>query len=134
VAYSRNKLQEKVVICIYQYLFYYKAEIKPSISEIIESVFECTVKECDPFVKKVFKDSIKFADDSVRDISAYLNDWTFDRLNLLEQAILLSAYTQFKYMKQPKQVVINVAVELSKKYCDETSYKFVNGVLDNCLC
>lgn len=134
VAYSRNKLQEKTVICIYQYLFYYKAEIKPSIGEIIESVFDCTVKECDPFVKKVFKDSIKFADESVKEISKYLNDWTFDRLNLLEQAILLSAYTQFKYMKQPKQVVINVAIELTKKYCDEASYKFVNGVLDNCLC
>lgn len=134
MAYSRNKLQEKVVICIYQYLFYYQAELKPSISEIIESVFDCSVKECDPFVKKVFKDTIKYADESVKDISAYLNDWTFDRLNLLEQAILLSAYTQFKYMKQPKQVVINVAVELAKKYCDETSYKFVNGVLDNCLC
>ena len=134
MAYSRNKLQEKVVICIYQYLFYYQAELKPSISEIIESVFDCSVKECDPFVKKVFKDTIKYADESVKDISTYLNDWTFDRLNLLEQAILLSAYTQFKYMKQPKQVVINVAVELAKKYCDETSYKFVNGVLDNCLC
>lgn len=134
VAYSRNKLQEKTVICIYQYLFYYKAEIKPSIGEIIESVFDCTVKECDPFVKKVFKDSIKFADESVKEISKYLNDWTFDRLNLLEQAILLSAYTQFKYMKQPKQVVINVAIELTKKYCDESSYKFINGVLDNCLC
>ena len=134
MAYSRNKLQEKVVICIYQYLFYYQSDIKPSISEIIESVFECSVKECDPFVKKVFKDTIKYADESVKDISAYLTDWTFDRLNLLEQAILLSAYTQFKYMKQPKQVVINVAVELTKKYCDETSYKFVNGVLDNCLC
>ena len=134
MAYSRNKLQEKVVICIYQYLFYYQAKLKPSISEIIESVFDCSVKECDPFVKKVFKDTIKYADESVKDISTYLNDWTFDRLNLLEQAILLSAYTQFKYMKQPKQVVINVAVELAKKYCDETSYKFVNGVLDNCLC
>lgn len=134
VAYSRNKLQDKVVICIYQYLFYYQAEIKPSISEIIENVLECTVKECDPFVKKLFKETIKNADESVKDISKYLTDWTFDRLNLLEQAILLSAYTQFKYMKQPKQVVINVAVELTKKYCDETSYKFVNGVLDNCLC
>ena len=134
MAYSRNKLQEKVVICIYQYLFYYQAELKPSISEIIESVFDCSVKECDPFVKKVFKDTIKYADESVKDLSTYLNDWTFDRLNLLEQAILLSAYTQFKYMKQPKQVVINVAVELAKKYCDESSYKFVNGVLDNCLC
>lgn len=134
MAYSRNKLQELTVFCIYQYLFYYSSESKPSIGEIIESVFDCSVKECDPFVKKVFKDSIKYADESIKDISKYLNEWTFDRLNLLEQAILLSSYTQFKYMQQPKQVAINVAVELAKKYCDETSYKFINGVLDNCLC
>jgi N utilization substance protein B len=134
MAYSRNKLQELTVFCIYQYLFYYNSDTKPSIGEIIESVFDCSVKECDPFVKKLFKESIKNADESIKEISKYLNEWTFDRLNLLEQAILLSAYTQFKYMKQPKQVVINVAVELAKKYCDETSYKFINGVLDNRLC
>ncbi len=134
VAYSRNKLQELTMFCIYQYLFYYSSEDKPSISEIIESVFDCDVKNCDPFVKKLFKDSIKYADSSIKDISMCLNEWSFDRLNLLEQAILLSAYTQFKYMEQPKQVVINVAVELAKKYCDDSSYKFINGVLDNCLC
>jgi len=134
MAHSRNKLQELTVFCIYQYLFYYNSENKPSISEIIESVFDCSVKECDPFVKKLFKESIKNADESIKEISKHLTDWTFDRLNLLEQAILLSAYTQFKYMEQPKQVAINVAVELAKKYCDETSYKFINGVLDNCLC
>ena len=67
-------------------------------------------------------------------ISAYLKDWTFERLNYLEQAILLSAYTQNKYMEQPKIIAINVAVDLAKKYCDDNSYKFINGVLDNCLC
>ena len=134
MAYSRNKLQELTVFCIYQYLFYYGSDIKPSVSEIIESVFDCSVKECDAFAKKLFKESIKNADESIKQISTHLNEWTFDRLNLLEQAILLSAYTQFKYMKQPKQVVINVGIELSKKYCDEASYKFINGVLDNCLC
>ena len=134
MAYSRNKLKELSVFCIYQYLFYYNSDVKPSIGDIIESVFDCSVKECDPFVKKLFKDSIKYANESIGEISKYLTDWTFDRLNLLEQAILLSAYTQFKYMEQPKQVVINVAVELAKKFCDETSYKFINGVLDNCLC
>lgn len=134
MAYSRNKLQEKVVICIYQYLFYYSSSMKASISDIIESVMGCSVKECDPFVKSVFKNTIKYADESVKDISTYLNDWTFDRLGLLDQAILLSSYTQYKYMKQPKQIAINVGVELAKKYCDDSSYKFINGVLDNCLC
>ena len=131
---SRYKIQELTVFALYQYLFYYEYQERPSLKEIIESVFECSAKECDPFAKELIKIAIKNADSSVQDISKYLKDWTFDRLNYLEQAILLSAYTQVKYMEQPKTIAINVAVDLAKKYCDENAYKFINGVLDNCLC
>ncbi len=30
----------------------------------------------------------------------------------------------------PKAVVINEAITLAKKYCDDNSYKLLNGVLD----
>ncbi len=131
---SRNKIQELVVFALYQYLFYYSYDKRPSLKEIIESVFECKSSECDEFAKELIKSAIKNADTSIKDISAYLNDWTFDRLNYIEQAILLSSYTQFKYLNQPKTIAINVAIDLAKKYCDDNSYKFINGVLDNCLC
>lgn len=134
MAISRNKIQELVVFALYQYLLYYNYENRPSLKEIIESVFECSSKECDSFAKDLIKLSIKNADDSIREISLYLKDWSFDRLNYIEQSILLSAYTQYKYMEQPKKIAINVAVDLAKKYCDDNSYKFINGVLDNCLC
>ena len=134
MAISRSKLQELSVFAIYQYLFYYEFEQRPSLKEIIENVFGCPSKECDEFAKELIKCAIKNADASVKDISAYLKDWKFERLNYVEQAILLSAYTQNKYMNQPKQIAINVAVDLAKKYGDENSYKFINGVLDNCLC
>lgn len=131
---SRSKIQELVVFALYQYLLYYSYESRPSLKEVIESVFNCPSKECDPFAKDLIKLSIKNADESIKNISACLKDWTFDRLNYIEQAILLSAYTQYKYMEQPKKIAINVAVDLAKKYCDDNSYKFINGVLDNCLC
>ena len=131
---SRNKIQELVVFALYQYLFYYSFDKRPTLKEIIESVFECKSSECDEFAKDLIKSAIKNADSSIKDISAYLNDWTFDRLNYIEQAILLSSYTQFKYLNQPKTIAINVAIDLAKKYCDDNSYKFINGVLDNCLC
>ena len=134
MAMSRNKVQELSVFAIYQYLFYYEFEERPSLKEIIETVFNCPSKECDAFAKDLIKAAIKNADSSIKDISAYLKDWTFERLNYVEQAILLSAYTQNKYLSQPKQVAINVAVDLAKKYADDNSYKFINGVLDNCLC
>ena len=131
---SRNKIQELSVFALYQYLFYYSYEDRPSLKEIIESVFDCPAKECDEFAKNLIKLAIKNASSSIETISSFLKDWTFERLNYLEQAILLSAYTQFKYMDQPKTIAINVAVDLAKKYCDDNSYKFINGVLDNCLC
>jgi len=131
--YSRNKLQELTMLCIYQYLFYYNDQNRPSLGEIIKGVTDLEVSELDPFASKLIKITIENADSSVKTISGHLTDWKFDRLNLVEQAILLTSYSQFKYMEQPKQVVINVAIELAKKYCDDNSYKFINGVLDKCL-
>ena len=131
---SRNKVQELSVFALYQYLFYYSYEDRPSLKEIIENVFECSSKDCDAFAKELIKTAIKNADESIKNISVYLKDWKFERLNIMEQAILLSAYTQYKYMEQPKTIAINIAVEMAKKYCDDNSYKFINGVLDNCLC
>ena len=134
MALSRNKIQELAVFALYQYLLYYNYESRPSLKEIIEGVFECSSKEVDAFAKDLIKTAIKNADDSIKDISLYLKDWSFDRLSYMEQSILLSAYTQNKYMEQHKKIAINVAVDLAKKYCDDNSYKFINGVLDNCLC
>ena len=31
----------------------------------------------------------------------------------------------------PKAIVIDEAVTLAKKYCDEETYKLINGVLDH---
>ena len=49
---SRNKVQELCVFALYQYLFYYSYEQRPSLKEIIESVFGCSSKECDAFAKE----------------------------------------------------------------------------------
>ena len=57
-------------------------------------------------------------------------DWTFDRLSLLEQSILLISYQELKQVKTARAVVINEAITLAKEYCDDSSYKLINGVLD----
>ena len=64
-----------------------------------------------------------------------MRKWTFDRLNLLEQALLLLAYCQSYYSveKTDKAIIINVSVELAKKYLSDNDYKFVNAILDKVL-
>ena len=128
---SRNQMQGKLMVCIYQYLFYLNLEQKPDISSIIESTFEQPVAECDKFARSVIVNSIKNAQEAVDTITPLLNKWKFERLGLVEQAILIQAYTEIKYCNMPKPVVIDVAVKLCLKYANEDSYKFINAVLQN---
>ena len=128
--YTRNQIQNLIMVCIYQYLFYLNLEQKPDISSIIESTFEQPVAECDKFARCVIVNSIKNAQEAVDTITPLLNKWKFERLGLVEQAILIQAYTEIKYCNMPKPVVIDVAVKLCLKYANEDSYKFINGVLE----
>ena len=59
--------------------------------------------------------------------------WSFDRLNLVEQSILIMSYTHKQTQDVDKSIVINVAVKLAKKFLDKDDYKFVNGILDKVL-
>ncbi|MDY4788737.1 MAG: transcription antitermination factor NusB [Bacilli bacterium] len=127
---TRNQLQTKAMICIYQYLFYLRAGIKPEIKDIIEGAFDGEKVKIDPFIKEVVVLSIKKMPEIVENISPLLNKWTFDRLGLIEQAILSLGYLEIKYLNIPKEVAIDIAVKLAVKYADDKSYKFINAVLE----
>ena len=59
--------------------------------------------------------------------------WTFTRLSVMERAILLIATCELLESELPKTIVINVAVINAKKFCDDDSYKFINGVLSQVI-
>ena len=63
-------------------------------------------------------------------IEQYLNKWSFDRLNLVDQSIMLVALSELQLNLNDKAVVINEALQLSKKYSDPDNYRYINGVLD----
>ena len=52
------------------------------------------------------------------------------RLGYVEQAILLMACCGIDLEIVPKPIVVDEAVTLAKKYCDEPAYRLINGVLD----
>ena len=55
--------------------------------------------------------------------------WKIERVSKIDLSILKLAIYEIKYKELPFKVVINEAVELAKKYGEETSPKFVNGIL-----
>ena len=63
-------------------------------------------------------------------ISSNLKEkWTMERISKINRAILKLAIFELIYAKLPFKVVINEAVELAKKYGDDSSKSFVNGIL-----
>lgn len=64
-------------------------------------------------------------------IRAQLENWDFSRLNKVDLAILrMSAYCLLFQPDIPPTVTIDEAVDISKSFGTEDSYRFVNGVLD----
>lgn len=64
-------------------------------------------------------------------IGKHAENWKFDRLAAIDRAILRLAVYELRVRETPTKVVLNEAVELAKKFSNEESGAFVNGVLDS---
>lgn len=66
-------------------------------------------------------------------LSENLVNWTLDRLSYVDRAILMAAISEMLINENPKEVVINEYLEITKEYAmvvDEKQVKFNNRVLD----
>lgn len=58
-----------------------------------------------------------------------MTDWQLNRLPRIDQDILRMALAEIAYLGTPEKVAINEAIEIAKRYSDEDSHRFINGVL-----
>ena len=63
-------------------------------------------------------------------INSYLKEWNLDEIGNIERAILRLGTYEILHSELDDAVIINEAIELAKKLCNDTSPKFINGVLD----
>jgi len=63
------------------------------------------------------------------EIASCLRGWTISRLSRVDLAILRLAVFEMKHTDLPAAIAINEAVELTRKYSQEESCSFINGVL-----
>lgn len=56
--------------------------------------------------------------------------WSIERLTLTDKTMLRLGLFEIKYFDEtPDRVALNEIIEIAKKYSDETSAKFINGLL-----
>lgn len=124
VRMNRHQLRELAMTCLYQ-SFLLNKDIKQVVYDNSEN------NEIDPFLYTVTIDAMKYKDDYIEKINKSLrDDWQFHRLGYVEQAILMMACCEIDLETAQKPIVIDEAVMLAKKYCDDDTYKLINGVLD----
>lgn len=59
--------------------------------------------------------------------------WDISRISKINITLLKLATYEIMYTELPYKVVVNEAVEIAKKYGDDTSPAFINGVLANII-
>ena len=136
MALSRNQTHLVIMTVIYNELVDYSfsdgSNFSRSVEEMIcDMVGETDYNAIDPFIKDMVMVSLQKYGEIVTAYTPYLRNWKWERLPLLTQAILLMSYTHFYFVeKVDKKVVINIAVDLAKKYIDDKQAKFINAILD----
>ena len=64
-------------------------------------------------------------------ITEYTDNWRIERMAVIDRNIIRMATFELMYLEQiPPKVAINEAVDLAKRFGDDESGRFVNGVLD----
>lgn len=126
---NRTTMRENAFKLIYS-LEIQKAE---NLEEQIELFFESNGiqdKEAKKHIKEVILGITGKESDILKGIEQNLkSDWKLSRISKMDLAILKLAIYEIKYDEIPYKVAINEAVELAKKYGEDKSKNFVNGIL-----
>jgi N utilization substance protein B len=96
-----------------------------------ESARESRNQESIDFARLIAGGTIENLAEIDRQIKTQLEHWDFSRLNKVDQAILrIGVYSLLYQHDIPASVTIDEAVDISKEFGTDESYRFVNGVLD----
>lgn len=99
----------------------------------LEAKFWKSAKAADrtrAFANELFEGAAKETSALDEIIGNHAENWKLDRLAVIDRAILRLAVHELRSGDTPAKVVLNEAVELAKKFSNEESGAFVNGVLD----
>lgn len=112
----------------------YSIEIQKNMEEEDLNLFFEDIELDSQKVKEEIKDDVNKIksnnDEIIKQISNNLkSDWKLERISKVNLALLKLAIYEMLYKKVPYKVVINEVVELAKKYGEDTSSSFINGVL-----
>ncbi len=125
---TRTQARESVIGLLYAYDLGNEGIVK-YIDEILEEKkIRNKQKE---FALDLFNGVVNNLEDIDEEIISHLKQGGIKDTGSVEKSILRLAIYELKFKKLEKAIVINEAIELSKRLASDSAPKFINGVLDN---
>ena len=126
---NRSEIREQAFKLIYSLEIQKKENIEEMIDLYLESN-EITNKNAIEYIKDAIYGIEEHKEKILEKIEKHLkSDWKIERISKIDLSILKLAIYEIKYKEIPFKIAINEAVELAKKYGEELSKNFVNGIL-----
>ena len=127
---NRHQLREHVFLLVFRSAFFDYDEMPEQIRLYIEELEEPAEDEDALYIEN--KSSAGFA--KIAELDKTINEktdhWNTDRMGKVELAIIRLALYEILYDDEiPRKVAVDEAVNLAKKYGQDGSGQFVNGVL-----
>ena len=96
---SRNKEQEKILGILYQALVLIDLKQELDVKQLLMDAYDCDFEDVPLFSQQILVYSLKNLDKITKAFQANMINWTFNRINKLEQALLILSYSHFYYVK-----------------------------------
>jgi len=128
---ARRKARELAVQMLYQY------DLSGNAPDMIIETFEDLQKSkpnTREFATKIFRGTVDHISDIDTMIQAQAENWRLSRMAVVDRNIIrMSVYEFLHETGTPKLVVIDEAIEIAKRYGNDKSSQFINGILDGIL-
>ena len=126
---SRRRARQRAL----QILFSWDARKQPiedSLNAYYEALFAEEKVERDPFVDGLVRGTVQNLTEIDDRITRHAEHWRMERMPAVDRNILRLAVYEMTHGGTPAPVTIDEALELARKFSNEESVQFVNGVLD----
>jgi len=114
---SRREARRAAVVMLYQW----DVTEKP-----LGSLYE---GEVDDYTRRLADAVSAHAPELDARITAAADEWTADRLGAVERSVLRVAIEELDEGEVPREVVLDEAVTLAKRYASDDAGRLVNGIL-----
>lgn len=126
---TRRECREHLMIMLFQHEFHEAEELPEQIAYYLDNIIAPKSDDV-VYIRNKYEKALQY----IEEIDALLDEvsegWKVKRMGKVDLTIMRLAVYEMKYDEEiPVRVAINEAVEIAKKYGQDSSPSFVNGIL-----